>query len=164
MFSSVMKYRRLTLEELKPLEDEFIDFLVVNGVIADDWEQLLANDVEKSNKIIDAFSEVVFEGIMRKTQFLEYRSVGELITFSCMVDLIYMAGIRLDPHEADKIDFNDEHAVKQLLARPIGRVKVFIDEKKYKENREKEIFDMIEQGCLISDGKLFKAIASAAVD
>jgi len=75
MFSSVMKYRRLTLEELKPLEDEFIDFLVVNGVIADDWEQLLANDVEKSNKIIDAFSEVVFEGIMRKTQFLEYRSV-----------------------------------------------------------------------------------------
>ncbi len=164
MFSSVMKYRRLTLEELKPLEDEFIDFLVVNGVIADDWEQLLANDVEKSNKIIDAFSEVVFEGIMRKTQFLEYRSVGELITFSCMVDLIYMAGIRLDPHEADKIDFNDEHAVKQLLARPIGRVKVFIDEKKYKENREKEIFDMVEQGCLISDGKLFKAIASAAVD
>jgi len=159
-----MKYRRLTLEELKPLEDEFIDFLVVNGVIADDWEQLLANDVEKSNKIIDAFSEVVFEGIMRKTQFLEYRSVGELITFSCMVDLIYMAGIRLDPHEADKIDFNDEHAVKQLLARPIGRVKVFIDEKKYKENREKEIFDMVEQGCLISDGKLFKAIASAAVD
>ena len=50
-----MKYRRLTLEELKPLENEFIDFLVVNGVIADDWEQLLANDVEKSNQIIDAF-------------------------------------------------------------------------------------------------------------
>ncbi|MDB9939256.1 DUF6495 family protein, partial [Cyclobacteriaceae bacterium] len=89
-----MKYRRLTLEELEPLENEFIDFLVVNGVIADDWEQLLANDVEKSNQIIDAFSEVVFEGIMRKTQFLEYRSKGELITFSCMADLIYMAGIR----------------------------------------------------------------------
>ena len=71
-----MKYRRLTLEELKPLENEFIDFLVVNGVIADDWEQLLANDVEKSNQIIDAFSEVVFEGIMRKTQFLEFRSLG----------------------------------------------------------------------------------------
>ena len=66
--------------------------------------------------------------------------------------------------EADKIDFNDEHAVKQLLAQPIGGVKVFMDEKKYKENREKEIFDMVEQGCLISDGKLFKAIASAAVD
>ena len=159
-----MKYRRLTLEELKPLENEFIDFLVVNGVIADDWDQLLANDVEKSNKIIDAFSEVVFEGIMRKTQFLEYRSVGELITFSCTEDLIYMAGIRLDPHGADKIDFNDEYAVKQLLAQPVGGVKVYMDEKKYNKNREKEIFDMVEQGCLISDGKLFKAIASVAVD
>ena len=113
-----MKYRRLTLEELEPLENEFIDFLVVNGVIADDWEQLLANDVEKSNQIIDAFSEVVFEGIMRKTQFLEYRSIGELITFSCMADLIYMAGIRLDAHGAFKIDFNDELSIKQLLAQP----------------------------------------------
>ena len=159
-----MKYRRLTLEELKPLENEFIDFLVVNGVIADDWEQLLANDVEKSNKIIDAFSEVVFEGIMKKTQFLEYRSVGELITFSCMADLIYMAGVRLDPHGTDKIDFNDEHAIKQLLGQPIVGARVFMDEKKYKENREKEIFGMVEQGCLISDGKLFKVIASAAVD
>jgi hypothetical protein len=149
-----MKYRRLTLEELKPLENEFIDFLVVNGVIADDWEQLLVNDVEKSNQIIDAFSEVV----------LEYRSKGELITFSCMADLIYMAGIRLDTHGAFKIDFNDELSIKQLLAQPVGGVKVFMDEKKYKENREKEIFDMVEQGCLISDGKLFKAIASAAVD
>ena len=108
-----MKYRRLTLEELKPLENEFIDFLVVNGVIADDWEQLLVNDVEKSNQIIDAFSEVVFEGIMRKTQFLEYRSKGELITFSCMADLIYMAGIRLDTHGAFKIDFNDEFSIKR---------------------------------------------------
>ena len=135
-----MKYRRLTLEELKPLENEFIDFLVVNGVIADDWEQLLANDVEKSNQIIDAFSEVVFEGIMRKTQFLEYRSVGELITFSCTADLIYMAGIRLDPHGADKIDFNDEYAVKQLLAQPVGGVKVFMDEKKYNRKSRKRNF------------------------
>ena len=59
-----MKYRRLTLEELEPLENEFIDFLVVNGIIADDWRHLLAHDLEKSNQIIDAFSEVVFEGIM----------------------------------------------------------------------------------------------------
>jgi hypothetical protein len=75
-----------------------------------------------------------------------------------------MAGIRLDTHGALKIDFNDELSIKQLLAQPVGGVKVFMDEKKYKENREKEIFDMVEQGCLISDGKLFKAIASAAVD
>ena len=102
--------------------------------------------------------------VMKKTQFLEYRSVGELITFSCMADLIYMAGVRLDPHGTDKIDFNDEHAIKQLLGQPIVGAKVFMDEKKYKENREKEIFGMVEQGCLISDGKLFKAIASAAVD
>jgi hypothetical protein len=159
-----MKYRRLTLEELEPLENEFIDFLVVNGIIADDWKHLLAHDLEKSNQIIDAFSEVVFEGIMGKTQFLEFRSIGELITFSCTDDLIYMAGIRIDDQRGLKIDFNDTTAVKKLLAQPIGGVKVFMDQKKYKGNREKEIFDMIDKGCLISDGKLFKTIATAAVD
>jgi|TARA_B110000046_G_scaffold184495_1_gene223112 hypothetical protein len=159
-----MKYRRLTLDELKPLENEFIDFLVINGVVASDWEHLLAHDIEKSNQILDAFGEVVFENIMRKTQFLEFRSVGELIAFSCTADLIYMAGIRLDAHGVFKIDFNDAHSIKELLGQSIDGVKIFMDQKKYKKNREKEIFDMIEKGCLISDGKLFKAIATAAVD
>ena len=159
-----MKYRRITLEELKPLENEFIDFLVINGIAATDWEYLLTHDIENSNKILDAFGEVVFEDIMRKTQFLEFRSAGELITFNCTSGLIYMAGIRFDDYEKQRIDFNNDQSIKWLLDNPCDRIIVFTDYKKYKSNREKEIFDMIEEGCLISDGKLFKAIATAAVD
>ena len=164
LFFPVMKYRRLTLEELKPLKNEFIDFLIINGVVASDWEHLLTRDIEKSNKILDAFGEVVFEDIMRKTQFLEFRGVGELITFNCTSGLIYMAGIRVDDSENQRIDFNDDQSIKQLLVNPCDGIVVFTDHKKYKSNREKEIFDMIEEGCLISDGKLFKAIATASVD
>ncbi len=160
----VMKYRRLTLEELKPLENEFIDFLVINGISAMDWEYLLTHDIEKSNKILDAFGEVVFEDIMRKTQFLEFRSVCELITFNCTSGLIYMAGIRFDDCEKQRIDFNNDQSIKRLLDNPCDGIIVFTDHKKYQSNREKEIFNMIEKGCLISDGKLFKAIATAAVD
>ena len=159
-----MKYRRLTLEELKPLEKEFIDFLVINGVTATDWKYTIAHDIEKSNKILDAFGEVVFEDIMRKTQFLEFRSVGELITFNCTSGLIYMAGIRFGDYEKQGIDFNNDQSIKRLLANPCDGIMVFMDHKKYESNREKEIFDMIEEGCLISDGKLFKAISTAAVD
>ena len=159
-----MKYRRLTLEELKPLENEFIDFLVINGVTVTDWEYLLTHDIEKSNKILDAFGEVIFEDIMRKTQFLEFRSADELITFNCTSGLIYMAGIRFGNCEKQRIDFNNDQSIKQFLANPCDGIVVFTDHKKYKRNREKEIFGMIEEGCLISDGKLFKAIATAAVD
>ena len=159
-----MKYRRVTLEELKPLENEFIDFLVINGIAATDWEYLLTHDIENSNKILDAFGEVVLEDIMRKTRFLEFRSVGELITFNCTSDLIYMAGIRFDDYEKQRIDFNNDQSIKRLLNNPCDGIMVFTDYKKYSSNREKEIFDMIEEGCLISDGKLFKAIATAAVD
>ena len=159
-----MKYRRVTLEELKPLENEFIDFLVINGIAATDWEYLLTHDIENSNKILDAFGEVVLEDIMRKTRFLEFRSVGELITFNCTSDLIYMAGIRFDDYEKQRIDFNNDQSIKRLLNNPCDGIMVLTDYKKYTSNREKEIFDMIEEGCLISDGKLFKAIATAAVD
>ena len=159
-----MKYRRLTLEELKPLENEFIDFLVINGIAATDWEYLLTHDIENSNKILDAFGEVVFEDIMRKTQFLEFRSAGELITFNCTSGLIYMAGIRFDDYEKQRIDFSNGQSIKWLLDNTCDGIIVFTDYKKYKSNREKEIFDMIQEGCLISDGKLFKAIATAAVD
>ena len=138
--------------------------MVINGVTANDWEYLLTNDIEKSNKILDAFGEVVFEDIMRKTQFLEFRSVGELITFNCTSGLIYMAGIRFGNYEKQRIDLNNDQSIKRLLENSSDGIMVFTDHKKYKSNREKEIFDMIEEGCSISDGKIFKAIATAAVD
>ena len=64
-------YRRLNTEELASLEKEFIDFLVVNGITAPDWEQMKKDNPENSDQMIELFSEVVFEGIFRKTKFLK---------------------------------------------------------------------------------------------
>lgn len=38
-------------------------------------------------------------------------------------------------------------------------IKAYTTEKLYAKSREEEIFEMLENGCVISDGKLFKAIA-----
>ena len=46
------KYRRLTLEELEELQKEFVDFLVINGITAEDWVKLKDNEVDKSELII----------------------------------------------------------------------------------------------------------------
>ena len=35
-----MKYRRLTIDELKELEQEFIQFLINNGIEGNDWEKI----------------------------------------------------------------------------------------------------------------------------
>ena len=65
-----MKYSRLSAEQLRELEKEFVDFLVVNGIVAEDWIALKENEPLNADKIIDQFSDVVWEGTLRKLKYL----------------------------------------------------------------------------------------------
>ena len=149
------KYKRLTPAELQELEKEFIDFLVVNGITADDWTKLKAKDLEKANKIIDHFSDVVWTGVLRKTQFLELRSAQEIKTFQCLEDKMILMALKIkDP----AIDLSTKEGYDKVQTN-MPETEMYTSEKKYKFAREEELFQMIQNGCYISDGKLFKAIA-----
>ena len=76
------KYRLLTAEELELFEKEFIDYLVVNGITADDWEKIKSEDQFKAEQIMALFSDVVFEKIMRQTQFLNKIEVASISGYS----------------------------------------------------------------------------------
>jgi hypothetical protein len=78
------KYRVLSLEELKELEKEFIEYLVLNGIEANDWDRLKRDLPQDAEKVIELFSDVVFEKIMRDTRFLEWRDVSELRSLQCL--------------------------------------------------------------------------------
>lgn len=75
------KYRLLTIEELKELENEFVEFLVLVGITADDWVKIKCEKPDKADSMITLFSDVVFEKIMRKTQFPERRRSNDIRTF-----------------------------------------------------------------------------------
>ena len=42
------KYRLLSSDELKALEKEFVEYLVVNGITADEWERLKKEENDKA--------------------------------------------------------------------------------------------------------------------
>ncbi len=150
------KYRELTSEELKELEKEFVDYLIVNGITADDWVKLKEDDKEKANDIITLFSDVVFEGVMRKVQFLEFVSASEIRTFQCLEQKMVLVGMTTDnPNH----DFTDKDFIAQASSQPPQGIKVYTSEKAYNQSREAELFDMIQNGCYISDGKLFKVLS-----
>lgn len=152
-------YRALSTEELQSLEKEFIDYLVVNGITADEWVKIKAEEQAHALRIIDLFSDVVFEGIMRKVQFLEVRSRYEVRTFQCLPEKIILAGMRSAPHDA--IDFTNPQFVQEAMQNPPAGLEIYTSEKPYAHKREEELFAMTESGCAISDGKLFKAILLA---
>ncbi|MEM9824356.1 MAG: DUF6495 family protein [Bacteroidota bacterium] len=155
-----MKYRRLRADELAELETEFIRFLASQSIPGPDWEKMKAEQKEKAEGIIDLFSDLVYEKILQGIEYLEHRSPHDLKTFHCGKEKIVMRGMMVEGRS--NIDFTKDQSPEQMLGQiklSNAQVKVYRAEKKYKEGREKELFQMMETGCLISkEGEIFKLL------
>jgi len=150
-------YRKLSIVELEELEKEFVEYLVVNGITADDWVEMKKNENKKAENIITLFSDVVFEGIMRKVKFLDYKSPTILKSFQCLEKKMVLVALELK--EESKINFLDLKDFSSLINNPPDNVNIYTITKSYTKKREFELFDMTEeQGCEISDGELFKTL------
>ena len=147
-----MKYRRLTESELQKLENRFIQFLVSNTVTADDWAKFKDKDPERAQKLIDIFSEMVFDSTIKRIEFLKYREAKEIKLFKCEADKITLMG--LTANETVPVDFTISIDIKELMQHTEG-LSIYRTEKPYKPNREAELFKMLESGCQITDGHLF---------
>lgn len=152
-----IKYKRLTHEQLESLEKEFVDFLVINGIVSDDWARMKCDEPEKAERMINLFSDVVFEGILRKTDFIEWRSKTEVRAFHCLKEKIVLVG--LQGEDDPNVNFLDQEFIRNTGKTKNHEIKAYTTEKPYSKNREEEIFEMLENGCVITDGKLYKAIA-----
>lgn len=150
------KYRILSLEELQALEKEFISYLILNGIDAGDWEKLKKEDKPAAEEIVEQFSEAVFEKIFRKVEYLEWISPKEIRTFQCLREKIVLVGIKATPES--EADFTNPDYIKRTLENPQRDFKIYSTEKEYNKQREEELFEMTTYGCVISDGKLFKAL------
>ena len=153
-----MRFRRLTLDELKELHQEFIQFLSSNTITGDDWKKIKEEDYPKAEKLIEVFSDIVIEKSLSNIKYLEKREPGNILLFHCKEKEVNLIAISLIGN-ADIDLTNDEHI--SLLAKGDFKADInsFKTSKPYQENREDEVFKMLNEGCLISDGKLFKTKA-----
>ncbi|OIQ31686.1 MAG: hypothetical protein BM555_05090 [Crocinitomix sp. MedPE-SWsnd] len=150
------KYRLLNNEELQSFEDEFVKYLVVNGIAADDWKKMLDEKPEAAQQIVDLFSDVVFEKIMRSAKFLQIKRKSYVQAIQCLEDKMVMVALStknpdLDLQSVDwtTIDYKE--------------FEIHSAEKSYEGKREEELYKLTEIGYYISEGDLFKALMLAAV-
>ena len=151
-----MKYRRLSMEELKELEPDFIRFLASNSIAGDDWVKMKENNPEKSNQLIDHFSDLIFERTLKKVEHLEFKTPNDIKLFHCMEDKIVMLGLFVEGHS--NLDFTkptDPKLMIEQLKQSSAQLKLYQAEKQFSKQREMELFEMMENGCLISKGDLF---------
>lgn len=145
------KYRLLSDKELAELEEDFVKYLVVNGIDADQWKDMLVNQTEKAQKITDLFSDVVFEKIMREISFLDFYASDYIQAIQCLEDKMIMVAIKRKSGDLDLSEID-------LGKIPADQVEIFQGEKSYQKSREEELFEMTEKGYQISEGQLFKQL------
>lgn len=148
-----MKYSRLSTEQLKELESEFIDFLVVNGIAADDWEELKRSNPSIAEDIIDQFSDVVWEGTLRKAMYLERSTEDKLFCFKCENEKILLILIRSKSGKQISVENFHQMSYQDLTIQKA--------EKAYAHSREAEMYQLIKSGAEISNGELFKKLSLA---
>lgn len=152
-----MKFRRLTIEELKGLEQEFVQFLAANTITGADWKKLKTEELEKANNLIDVFSDLVFEKIIKNIQFLEFKTANDVKIFHCKEEEIILLG--LQNKKGSTIDLSDKAQLNKAINSSNIPLQVYGAQKKYSPDRAQELFKMIENGARIAkDGALFKAL------
>ena len=152
----------LTTEELQELEKEFIEFLILNGIAAKDWLSIKTEHPQKAMRMVELFSDVVFNRILRQTRFLERREQKELKTLQCLDEKFILVGLNASKiHDAN---LSDENYMKAAIADPPSGLEIYTSDIAYNKSREEEIFDLVENGFEIADGKLFKTLCLVLAD
>ena len=147
-----MKYRQLTKEQFENLHEEFARFLATQSIDAKEWNQIKEEKPSVAEDEMNVFSDVVWDDVLTKTQYLEHFSETTANLFKCEEDEIHRIAIKI------KWDINllEQKGFEWLMQNPMDNsVDIFKGSKPYKDERNTELFDLIENGSNISKGEIF---------
>ncbi|WP_019038757.1 DUF6495 family protein [Psychroflexus tropicus] len=149
-----MKYERLTQEQLKEMHKEFINFLASQSITKEEWEDIKTNKPQVAEDELDVFSDLVWEGVLNKVNYLEHFSPQQLFLFEFTDQFINLIGIKI---ENEAVDINTKQGFQWLRDNLLNDdVQIYTSSKPISDDRNKDIFALIKQGAHITKGKLYK--------
>ncbi|AWH86189.1 hypothetical protein HYN59_14200 [Flavobacterium album] len=151
-----MKYARLTKEQLEELHPEFINFLASQSIDKTEWDTLKKEKPEVAEQEIDVFSDLIWENVVSKAEWLEHYSKNHIFLFK--LDQEKMESIVIHAH-TPIADFLTEGGLQWLNENIFSdEVQIQRGAKPFSQERNDEIFSLIEQGAILSDGTLYKQL------
>ncbi len=151
-----MKYARLTKEQLEELHPEFINFLASQSIDKAEWDTLKKEKPEVAEQEIDVFSDLIWENVVSKAEWLEHYSKNHIFLFK--LDQEKMESIIIHAHTPEA-DFLTEGGLQWLNENIFSSdVQIQRGAKPFSQERNAEIFSLIEQGAILSDGTLYKQL------
>lgn len=146
-----MKYRRLTKEQFETLSVEFAQFLASQSIDHNQWLAIKLNEPHQVEVQLDAFSDLVWEESLRKTCFINHFSPGGVFAFHAGQMSLTVLGVRT----ATDLDFNTPESWQWLSKHwQDDSVSFYREQRPFEKPRTQVLFDLIEQGGILSSGAI----------
>ncbi|MBS9766024.1 MAG: hypothetical protein KGV44_00625 [Flavobacteriaceae bacterium] len=147
-----MKYQLLTKEQLEELHQEFATFLATQQIDVNEWSKIKKETPHIAEEEIAIFSDMVWEDVLTKVTHIEHISSQYLNVFQCNSKEI----IRICVQFPKGRDFLKKEDYQWFIENPLSEeIDYFTATKKYSKERNRELFELILSGGVISNSELF---------
>jgi len=151
-----MKYRQLTKEQFEELHLEFATFLAAQQIDIKEWNAIKKDKPKVAEEEMNIFSDVVWDKVMQKANYLEHFSANSINLFRCDAEEIHRVVVKINKEGVNLLNTDDYNwFVDNSQDKSI---EYFKGQKPYVKERNLEVFDLIEKGSVVSDGKLYEAV------
>ncbi len=148
-----MKYVRLTKEQFDEMHQEFINFLAAQSITAEEWKVIKKDKPEAAEEELDIFSDLIWEGVLNKVEYLEHFSPNQMFLFHITTANIELIAIKI---ENEAIDITTREGYQWLQTNLMDdAVNIYTSTKAISDDRNKDIFALIKQGANITKGELY---------
>ncbi len=152
-----MKYARLTKEQLEELKPEFINFLATQSITCDEWATIKEKQPQVAEEEIDVFSDLVWEGVLTKAQYLEHVSPNQMHLFLLGENNMSLIAVKINKEDIDITTAEGYAWLKENLGD--DDVVFMSASKDYSADRNADKFKLISEGAVITRGDLYKWFA-----
>ena len=152
-----MKYARLTKEQFDELHQEFVNFLATQTIDKAEWDNIKANKPEVAEQELDVFSDLIWEGVLGRAKFLEHFSKNHIFLFECFDKEIKSIVLKSTVTEQNFLTKDGLQWFSDNLF--TDNIEMRLGTKIFSEERNSDIFSLIQQGAILSDGKLYEQIS-----
>ena len=147
-----MKYSRLTKEQFEALHQEFINFLATQSITAKEWTEIKAQKPEVAEQELDVFSDLVWEGVLTKVQYIEHISPQQMHLFHLKEENMHLIAVKLK----NPIDLTTTDGFNWLRENLMDEDVEFLQANKdYTDDKQGDKFKLIQQGGVITKGDLY---------
>ena len=147
-----MSYRILRRDELEELEPQFVRYLAAQGIDAELWSKIKVTDEGRAEQLLSGFSQMVFEDVLGRAQYLEQRFAKQLLCYRAGPEQLHLRGIIVQG-EAPGVDLTADvpaEVMMQQVQAHGASVKLLTASRSYRQQRSQDLYELLEQGAKIA--------------